>query len=72
MLANERLRPGISDTQQITGRPTSGTTAGEETEATRTREESFTLGPSARDQLNVAANPNGSTDNPETDDGEQS
>ena len=68
--ANERLRPGISDTQQIAGRPTSGPTAGEG--ITPTAEESFTLNPRVRERVEVASQPNGSTNEPETDDGEQS
>ena len=67
---NDRLRPGISDTQDIIGRPQSGSTAGEEVQ--ETRQKSFTLDPKQRRKVKTDSLADGSSKKPDKDDGEKS
>lgn len=66
---NERIRPGISDTQDIIGRPQVGSTAGEEVR--ETRQKSFTLDPANRRKSNASSLADGTTKKPTKDDGEK-
>lgn len=67
---NERLRPGISDTQDIIGRPQTGSTAGEEVK--ETRQKSFTLDPKQRRKVKVNSLADGTSKKPDKDSGEKS
>jgi hypothetical protein len=64
---NDRLRPGISDTQDIGGRPQSGPTAGEEVR--ETPQKSFTLNPRRRKKTKTNSSSDGSSKKPDKDDG---
>lgn len=65
--SNEKIRPGISDTQDIGGRPQSGPTAGEEVR--ETRQKSFTLAPKQRRKRRSRSLNDGTTNKPDKDNG---